>query len=62
MPFFNGWPWVNFQEHNLDWIIKQVNSIKEGLPDLIREYAAHALITHTYDSATRTVSLSWEVN
>ena len=21
MAFFNGWPWANFQEQNLDWII-----------------------------------------
>lgn len=37
MAFFNGWPWANFQEQNLDWLIKRVNQIPKEIPQQIRE-------------------------
>ena len=28
MAFFNGWPWTQFQEQNLDWLIKKVKYLE----------------------------------
>lgn len=33
MAFFNGWPWAQFQEQNLDWLIKKVKELEEGRID-----------------------------
>ena len=47
MALFNGWPWANFQEQNLDWIItelkKHADSI-ENLQSYIDDLAAQVRI------------------
>ena len=30
MALFNGWPWANFQEQNLDWIIKKLKELENS--------------------------------
>lgn len=64
MPFFNGWPWANFQEQNLDWIINQIKKIwkflDEDLRDIVRQYIADVSITQTYDSNNKRVIIKWE--
>lgn len=36
MAFFNGWPWTQFQEQNLDWIIKRLKEL-ENLPQQFQD-------------------------
>lgn len=33
MAFFNGWPWTQFQEQNLDWIIRELKKLQEQASD-----------------------------
>lgn len=35
MAFFNGWPFTQFQEQNLDWLIREVKKIEADLPQEI---------------------------
>lgn len=37
MAFFNGWPWTQFQEQNLDWLIREMNKIQSSIPQQIRD-------------------------
>lgn len=34
MALFNGWPWANFQEQNLDWIIKELQKHADSIENL----------------------------
>ena len=34
MAFFNGWPWTQFQEQNLDWIIRKLKELEQDTGDL----------------------------
>ena len=34
MPIFNGWPWTQFQEQNLDWIIRELNKQQKEIEEL----------------------------
>ena len=45
MAFFNGWPFTQFQEQNLDWLIRQVkantvaiNNMKDNISDIMDEW------------------------
>lgn len=38
MGFFDNFPWTNFHELNLDWIIRTMKSIKESLDKLWKEF------------------------
>lgn len=64
MPFFNGWPWTNFQEHNLDWIIREIKSINEfltdDLRDIVGEYVREFTISATYDPVEERLTFTWE--
>lgn len=37
MGFFNNFPYTNFHEMNLDWIVKQVNDLIEKYPGMISD-------------------------
>lgn len=37
MGFFNDFPYTNFHEMNLDWIIKQINDLIEKYPGMISD-------------------------
>lgn len=34
MAFFNGWPWTNFQEQNIDWLIRELKAQGATLENL----------------------------
>ena len=38
MGFFDNFPWTNFHELNLDWIIKTMKAIKDSLDNLWKEF------------------------
>lgn len=40
MALFNGWPWTQFQEQNLDWIIKRLKEL-EDLPQQFQDLATY---------------------
>lgn len=35
MSIFNQWPWTNFNDYNLDWVIKKVQSIEDHISELV---------------------------
>ena len=35
MSIFTQWPWTNFNEYNLDWVIKKVKYIEDHLAELV---------------------------
>lgn len=35
MSVFPSWPWTNFHEYNLDWVIKKVKYIEEHLEEIV---------------------------
>lgn len=35
MSVFPSWPWTNYNNYNLDWIIKKVSSIEEHIEELV---------------------------
>ena len=35
MSIFNQWPWTNFNEYNLDWVIKKVKYIEDHIEELV---------------------------
>lgn len=35
MSIFNQWPWTNFNEYNLDWVIKKVKYIEDHISELV---------------------------
>ena len=37
MGLFNNFPYTNFHEMNLDWIIKQINDLTEKYPGMIND-------------------------
>lgn len=38
MAFFNGWPFTQFQEQNLDWLINQVKTLAQQMPELQQNF------------------------
>lgn len=40
MSIFNQFPWTNFREYNLDWVIKTVKSSLEDVSDAVSTYFA----------------------
>lgn len=35
MAVFNQWPWTNFNDYNLDWVIKKVKYIEEHIEEIV---------------------------
>lgn len=49
MALFNGWPWTQFQEQNLDWIIRELNKQQKEIYDLqIAEDVSPIIATADY--------------
>lgn len=38
MSVFPSWPWTNFHEYNLDWVIKQIKNLSSNASQLVSEY------------------------
>lgn len=45
MSIFNQFPWTNFREYNLDWVINQVKSALENVSDAVSMYFADHIDT-----------------
>ena len=35
MSVFPSWPWTNYNNYNLDWVIKKVKHIEEHLEEIV---------------------------
>lgn len=45
MAIFNQFPWVNYKEYNLDWVIRTVKSALEDVSDAVSQYFADHIDT-----------------
>lgn len=65
MGMFDKYPYTDFHELNLDWLIKTVRDmeykIDDGLKDYIREAIDRLLIDVMYNEATETLIIREEV-
>lgn len=52
MSIFNQWPWTNFNEYNLDWVIKKVKSIEDNITQLVID-ATSAILDATLTDPTK---------
>lgn len=65
-----NFPYTNFHDINLDWILKQVqdlqNYVNDQINDIIEQQVeiilADATLTAYYDATTETVNIKWEMN
>lgn len=63
------YPYTNFHDINLDWILKQVqdlqNYVNDQINDIIEQQVqiilADATLTAYYDATTETVNIKWEM-
>lgn len=65
-----NFPYTNFHDINLDWILKQVqdlqNYVNDQINDIIEQQVqiilADATLTAYYDATTESVNIKWEMN
>ena len=63
-------PYTNFHDINLDWILKQMTELKSYVTDQIDDIItqqvelilADATLTAYYDATTETLNIKWEMN
>lgn len=67
MGAFEQFPYTNFHELNLDWIIKQVKQFQNSLDnisgqitDIVQEYLASVEMNAMYVADTETIILKFE--
>ena len=75
MPLFENWPYSNFHELNLDWILQQVKDLTEKVESLdkqlnedldayieqyINDHLADLLLSVVYDAADTAIVFSVE--
>lgn len=64
MGVFNLFPFTNFEEKNLDWIIKKIKEIQNfldnDLRDIVGEYVREFTISATYDATLERLTFTWE--
>lgn len=65
MPVFENFPYTNFHELNLDWILNKVQELNEKvngdfdaiIESYIEEHLSQFLLLASYDPATETIYL-----
>ena len=63
-------PYTNFHDINLDWILQQITELKNYVTDQIDDIItqqvelilADATLTAYYDATTETLNIKWEMN
>ena len=64
MGVFNLFPFTNFEEKNLDWIIRKIKEIQNfldnDLRDIVGEYVREFTISATYDATLERLTFTWE--
>lgn len=52
MSIFSQWPWVSYNEYNLDWVIKKVKSIEDNITQLVID-ATSSILDATLTDPTK---------
>lgn len=68
MALFDNFPYANFHEMNLDWIIAKVKeldsefneTLEDSIVQYINEHLADIILAATFDAATHTITLKGE--
>ena len=63
-------PYTNFHDINLDWILQQITEIRNYVTDQINDVIeqqvelilADATLVAYYDATTETLNIKWEMN
>lgn len=59
MSVFPSWPWTNFHEYNLDWVIKTVKECKQTVEEAMTD-VSNAVATYFADHIDATLTQSGE--
>ena len=65
MPVFENFPYTNFHDLNLDWILNKVKDLDEKvngdfdtiIESYVEEHLSQFLLEASYDAATETITL-----
>lgn len=57
MAIFNQWPWTNFREYNLDWVIRTVKSCQETVASVLED-VSDTISQYFADHIDTTLSVS----
>lgn len=65
MPVFENFPYTNFHDLNLDWILNKVKELDEKvngdfdavIESYVEEHLSQFLLEASYDAATETITL-----
>lgn len=66
MPFWNRYPYTNFHELNLDWILKRINELmdkfsddmSQAMEEFIQQHLGDFIAEAAYDQAEKLITLS----
>lgn len=56
MALFEQFPYTNFHEMNMDWLLHKVKAISKEVDSIISDEEKYFFVTFTYDSVSQTYS------